>query len=116
MEIKKLQWRGATVGCFLNTASIFTVIVLEKDFINIIEHAIISIARLKKKNNGEKMKVNFEEAVYCMILLNYCLYGTFCILLNIWHRINESMNEILGCLLFSKKKKGKLFLAVKSCL
>lgn len=38
------QW-----GCFLNTASIFTVIVLEKDFINIIEHAIISIARLKKK-------------------------------------------------------------------
>lgn len=64
------------------------------------------------------MKVNFEEAVYCMILLNYCLYGTFCILLNIWHRINESMNEILGCLLFSKKNKtkGKLFLAVKSCL
>lgn len=53
------------------------------------------------------MKVNFEEAVYCMILLNYCLYGTFCILLNIWHRINESMNEILGCLLFSKKKKKK---------
>lgn len=51
------------------------------------------------------MKVNFEEAVYCMILLNYCLYGTFCILLNIWHRINESMNEILGCLLFSKKKE-----------
>lgn len=51
------------------------------------------------------MKVNFEEAVYFMILLNYCLYGTFCILLNIWHRINESMNEILGCLLFSKKKK-----------
>lgn len=37
------------MGCFLNTASIFTVIVLEKDFINIIEHAIISIARLKKK-------------------------------------------------------------------
>lgn len=53
------------------------------------------------------MKVNFEEAVYCMILLNYCLYGTFCILLNIWHRINESMNEILGCLLFSKKVKRK---------
>lgn len=71
------------MGCFLNTASIFTVIVLEKDFINIIEHAIISIARLKKKNNVEKMQVNFEEAVYCMILLNYCLYGTFCILLNI---------------------------------
>lgn len=62
------------------------------------------------------MKVNFEEVVYCMILLNYCLYGMFCIFLNIWYRINELMNEIFGCLLFSKKKiKGKLFLVVKSC-
>lgn len=59
------------------------------------------------------MKVNFEEVVYCMILLNYCLYGMFCIFLNIWYRINELMNEIFGCLLFSKKKKGKLFLVVK---
>lgn len=53
------------------------------------------------------MKVNFEEVVYCMILLNYCLYGMFCIFLNIWYRINELMNEIFGCLLFSKKKKKK---------
>lgn len=62
------------------------------------------------------MKVNFEEAVYCMILLNYCLYGTFCILLNIWHRINESMNEILGCLLFSKKKRKTVFSSEKLSL
>lgn len=69
------------MGCSLHT--IFIVIVLENDFINIIEHAIISIARLKKKYYGEQIKVNFEDAVYCMILLNYCLYDTFCILLNI---------------------------------
>lgn len=92
------------VGCFFNIVSIFIVIVFEKDFINIIEYVIISIVRFKK-NNGEKMKVNFEEVVYCMILLNYCLYGMFCIFLNIWYRINELMNEIFGCLLFSKKEK-----------
>lgn len=68
------------MGCSLHT--IFIVIVLENDFINIIEHAIITIARLKKYY-CEQIKVNFEDAVYCMILLNYCLYDTFCILLNI---------------------------------
>lgn len=53
------------------------------------------------------MKVNFEEAVYCMILLNYCLYGTFCILLNIWHRINESIHERDPWLFIIQQKKKK---------
>lgn len=117
MEIKKLQWRGATVGCFLNTASIFTVIVLEKDFINIIEHAIISIARLKKKqwwkDESELWRSGLLYDPVELLFVRYVLYPFKYLTQNKW--IDER-DPWLFIIQQKKKKKGKLFLAVKSCL